>query len=100
MNNITRKIMTFAVIIAVAAVVVTATVTAANNYEVRPEIHYGVEGHKTDIERIVNAYERLMDRYMNLVEERVANSDEKLDDLMAELKEMNQRLVRIEKKLE
>lgn len=100
MNNITRKIMIFAVVIVIAAVIITATVTAANNYEVKPEIRYSVEGHKTDIERIVNAYEKLMDRYMDLVEQKITTSDEKLDDVMAELKEMNQRLIRIEKKLE
>jgi len=73
-------------------------------YELRPQV--AIPEHRTDVTRIVDAYERLMERYMDLTESNMAaagadlrNILTKLDSIDARLDELSQRTARIEKAL-
>ncbi|MEA3226047.1 MAG: hypothetical protein U9Q07_08860, partial [Planctomycetota bacterium] len=75
-----------------------------NTYELRPQI--AIPEHKTDITRVIDAYERLMERYMDLTDrnsalistdiESIAAS---LDSIDGRLAELSARTARIEKTL-
>jgi len=74
------------------------------NYEVEPVIT--TPEYKTDAARAIDAYERLMERYMDLTEKHLlrVGSDcqtttTKLDSLDSRLAEVSARLARIEKAL-
>jgi hypothetical protein len=65
-----------------------------------------VQGYKTDAARAIDAYERLMDRYMDLSEKLVSQMggdcqavSTKLDSLDSRLADISARLARIEKAL-
>ena len=73
-------------------------------YEIHPNVN--VPEYSTDINRIVNAYERLMERYMNLTEKNLTNIETdlqnnavKLDSIETKLTELSARTARIEKAL-
>ena len=75
-----------------------------NTYELQPQI--AIPEHKTDITRVVDAYERLMERYMNLTDRNSAlmSTDIKsiaasLDSINASLAELSARTARIEQAL-
>jgi hypothetical protein len=75
--------------------------SAGNNYQVEPEIT--TPEYQTDTGHVINAYERLMDRYMDLAEERIAadcqTATQKLESIDAKLTDLSARLSRIEKAL-
>lgn len=73
-------------------------------YEVRPEIT--LPEYRTDTARAIDAYERVMDRFINLTEENLTgiNADvkditKKLDLIDCKLTELSTRMARIEKAL-
>lgn len=73
-------------------------------YEVRPSIT--LPEYKSDTVRTIDAYERMMDRYMNLTERNfnsigsgVQEMNRKLDLIDARLTKMSSRLMKIEKAL-
>lgn len=73
-------------------------------YEIRPEIAVGP--YQSDTMRIMNAYERLMDRYMNLVEVNLQDMSQgnqvtvkKLESIEKKLDALGIRMGRIEKEL-
>jgi hypothetical protein len=73
-------------------------------YEVRPQI--SVPEYGGDTTRVINAYERLMERYMDLTERNsaristnVRNIARKLDSIDAKLTDLSARIAGIEKKL-
>jgi Na+/phosphate symporter len=73
-------------------------------YEIHPNVD--IPEYSTDINRIVNAYERLMERYMNLTEKNLTNIEMdlndtavKLDSIENKLTELSARTARIEKAL-
>ncbi|MGD8787672.1 MAG: hypothetical protein PVJ60_09630 [Phycisphaerales bacterium] len=73
-------------------------------YEIQPQIT--VPEYKTDAARAINAYERLMERYMNQTERnsRIFNMEikginKKLDSIDYKLTELSIRIGRIEKEL-
>ena len=73
-------------------------------YEIHP--NFNLPEYSTDINRIVNAYERLMERYMNLTEKNLTNIEMdlqnnavKLDSIETKLTELSARTARIEKAL-
>ncbi len=73
-------------------------------YELRPQV--AIPEHRTDVARIVDAYERLMERYMNLTENNMAsvgtdlgNVRIMLDSIDRRLAELAERTGRIEKAL-
>lgn len=73
-------------------------------YELQPQIT--IPEYKTDVARIIDAYERLMERYMNLTEGNLAGIGadlnavtRKLDSVDAKLTELSARTARIEKAL-
>jgi Skp family chaperone for outer membrane proteins len=73
-------------------------------YEIHPNVN--VPEYSTDINRIVNAYERLMERYMNLTEKNLTNIERdlkntaaKLDSIENKLTELSARTARIEEAL-
>jgi Na+/phosphate symporter len=73
-------------------------------YEIHPNVN--LPEYSTDINRIVNAYERLMERYMSLTEKNLTNIEtdlkntaEKLDSIETKLTELSARTARIEQAL-
>ena len=73
-------------------------------YEIHPEIAVGP--YQSETIRIMNAYERLMDRYMNMVEVNLKDMSrgnqatvKKLESIEAKLDAMSIRMGRIEKAL-
>ena len=73
-------------------------------YEVRPQIT--LPEYRTDTARAIDAYERLMDRYMGLTERNLTGIGtglkgvvKKLDSIDAKLTELSTRMARIEKAL-
>ena len=73
-------------------------------YELRPQVT--IPEYKTDVARIIDAYERLMERYMDLTERSSAGIGadmkavvEKLDSIDAKLTELSARTARIERAL-
>ncbi len=94
-----------AVICCVIAVLFSTSIHGSQNtYELRPQVAIGE--HKTDIVRVVDAYERLMDRYLDLTERNSAmiatdirNIAVRLDSIDSTLAELSARTARIEKAL-
>jgi len=73
-------------------------------YEIRPEIEMGP--YQSDTVRIINAYERLMERYMNLVEVNLQEMSrgnqvtvKMLESIEKKLDALGMRMERIEKAL-
>jgi hypothetical protein len=73
-------------------------------YEVQPQIT--LPGYRNDTDRALDAYERLMERYMDLVEKNLKDIDvdikktaTKIDFIDVRLKELCERMARIEKAL-
>ena len=73
-------------------------------YELQPQIT--IPEYKTDVARIIDAYERLMERYMDLTEGNLTGIGadlnavaEKLNSMDAKLAELSARTARIEKAL-
>lgn len=73
-------------------------------YEVQPNL--SIPEYKTDIVRVIDAYERLMERYMDLTEQNLSGIGTdlqtvimKLDTIDAKLMELSVRTARIEKVL-
>jgi hypothetical protein len=73
-----------------------------STYELRPQI--AIPEHKTDITRVVDAYERLMERYLDLTDrnsalmsEDIRNIAASLDSIDARLAELSARTARIER---
>ena len=75
-----------------------------HDYDVRPEI--SVPEYKTDAARAIEAYEKMMNRYMDLTESQFKNVSldnqktfEKLLEIQTEIARIDMRLERIEQKL-
>jgi hypothetical protein len=73
-------------------------------YEVQPNLT--IPEYKTDIVRVIDAYERLMDRYIDMTERNLTGVDGdlqtvimKMDSIDNKLTELNTRTARIEKAL-
>jgi len=73
-------------------------------YEVQPQIT--LPGYRTDADRTLDAYERLMERYMDLVEKNLKDIDidikktaTQINSMDMKLKEICERMARIEKAL-
>ncbi len=74
------------------------------SYELKPRIT--LPEYKTDTARVIGAYERMMDRFMNLTERNLTGIDRevqgiarKLDSIDSRLRELSARTARIEKAL-
>jgi hypothetical protein len=88
----------------VAATLATSIPGREKNYEVETTINS--PEYKTDAARAIDAYERLMDRYMGLSEKLILQAggdcqaiSAKLDSLDSRIAEVSARLARIEKAL-
>ena len=75
-----------------------------NTYELRPQV--AIPEHKTDIVRVIDAYERLMERYLDLTERNSAMIGEdiqsiavRLDSIDGRLAELSARTAQIERAL-
>ena len=100
-------------VLAVAAVVVICVVAvwfstsiqgSQKTYELEPRLT--IPAYRTDIARVVDAYERLMERYMYLTDRNLAgintelkSAAEKLESIDSRLVELSARTARIEKAL-
>ena len=92
------------VICLIAAAVSTAIPDNGKKYEVDTVVD--VPGYKTDAARAIDAYERMMDRYMDLSEKLLSKMSgdsqtvsTKLDSLDSRLADISTRLTRIENAL-
>ena len=100
-------------LLAVAAVAICCGIVAwsstsihgsPHTYELHPQI--GIPEHKTDIARVIDAYERLMERYMDLTDRNSAlisseinNITATLDSISTGLADLSARAARIERAL-
>jgi peptidoglycan hydrolase CwlO-like protein len=74
------------------------------SYEIKPKIT--LPEYKTDTARVIDAYERMMDRFINLTERNLTGIDREvqgiartLDSIDCKLRELSARTARIEKAL-
>jgi hypothetical protein len=102
-NN--RRLVAIAVVLVlVGAVVLSVAIgEGRKTYRVEPEIT--VPEYKDDTARAIDAYERLMERYMDITEKNMLKSGDiqtllgKLDAVNGKLDELSARMARIEKAL-
>jgi len=89
-------------LLAVAAVIVCCVIAvwfsksihgSQNTYELRPQIT--IPEHRTDITRVVDAYERLMERYMDLTERNSASMSTDIKSIAVSLDSINGRLAEL-----
>jgi Na+/phosphate symporter len=102
--NTNRNTLAILVVIIVCSVLVWLSASiegSQKTYEIHPNI--AMPEYKTDLTRITDAYERLMERYMNLTERNLSafGTDlnyvaTKLDSIDGQLIEMSARIARIE----
>ena len=94
-----------ALVCGLVAVCLCPTIKGAEKvYEIQPQV--SVSGYKTDAGRAIDAYERLMERYMDLTEVNllafssgIKDVGKRLESIDAKLTEVCERLTRIEKAL-
>lgn len=102
--NLTKKTLIKAAAGIFFAFILLAILTAApaggKTYEVKPEVTVGIEPYKSDVVRIVDAYERLMDRYISIVDQDMNRAVGTLDSIENKLTMINARLERIERALD
>lgn len=99
-----RNILTVIVVIIACSMVVWLSATLQGDqktYEIQP--HLTIPEYKTDLARVMDAYERLMERYMDLTEQNqsMVGTDLKyvvttLDSIDGRLAEFSARIARIE----
>ena len=102
-----RSLLAVAVGLVICAVLICFSTSIRGNqktYELRPELR--IPEYRTDVARVIDAYERLMDRYMDLTERNLTEigtdlrtTVRKLDSIDATLTELSARTARIEKAL-
>jgi hypothetical protein len=61
-----------------------------NTYELHPQV--AIPEHRTDIARVIDAYERLMERYMDLTDRNSALISSEIDNIAVTLESINARL--------
>lgn len=100
-------------LLAVAAVLIVCLIAVCfspslqgreRSYEIKPKI--SLPEYKTDTARVIDAYERMMDRFMDLTERNLTGIDREvqgiaktLDSIDCKLRELSARTARIEKAL-
>ena len=106
MKNNKKKIKIAAAIISITLIALsfTSIYGGQRTYKVRPEIELPL--YRTDGIRMIEAYERLMERYMDMVEKNLGTIDldikstaQTLDSIDKKLDELSARTARIEKAL-
>ncbi len=71
----------------------TSTQGSQKTYEVHPSIT--VPEYRTDAARAIDAYERLMDRYMNLTEKNIFRIDTDIQEVAKKLDSIDDKLTRL-----
>ncbi len=86
---------------------ITETGSKGDTYEVKPDVEVKLDRYKSDVVLVVEAYEKLMNRYIELVEKNRTRISTRLDTmensillLKTEMALMNDKLGRIEKLLD
>lgn len=102
-----KNLLVVSILAAICVVIIwfsTSIEGSQRTYEVQPNI--SIPEHRTDTVRVIDAYERLMDRYMDLTERNIAGIDtdmttviHKLDSIENGMKDLSDRMARIEKAL-
>lgn len=86
-------------IICIAAVWICESIQGEETkYEVRPQIET-IPEYKTDATRAIDAYERLMDRYMNIIETNLTRSNNDIKNVSQSLNSITEKLASIDAKL-
>ena len=77
---------------------------SSRTYEVKPQIN--IPEYRSDSNQVIDAYERLMERYMDLVEKSIAdisndyeNTNKRLDSIDEKLTNLSTRILKIENAL-
>ena len=106
--NTSKKLLVFVAVLVAIGVILWSSDSirgGSNTYEIQPRITLPEQ--KTDTTRIIDAYERLTDRFMDLNSENfkgvrsdVKGVDTKLDLLDLKLTQLSERIERIERILE
>ncbi|MBN2182001.1 MAG: hypothetical protein JW715_08805 [Sedimentisphaerales bacterium] len=102
-----KKVRIIALVTAIGLIIVLSFTTIQGDqktYEVQPQI--SLPGYGGESSRLLDAYERLMERYMDMVDKNlttidadIKNTAKKIDSIDARLTELCERTVRIEKAL-
>ncbi len=71
----------------------TTTQGGPKTYEIQPRI--SVPNYKTDTVRAIDAYERLMERYMNMTERSSTRIDRDLKEVIKKLDSINEKLTKL-----
>ncbi|MFC1738038.1 hypothetical protein ACFL1G_03195 [Planctomycetota bacterium] len=66
-------------------------------YEIRPQI--SVPEYRTDAARAIDAYERLMERFMNITEKKLITVDTNIEDVTKKLDLIDVKLTRIDRRI-
>lgn len=83
-----------AVVCCVIAVWFSASIRGSQNtYELRPQV--AIPEHKTDIVRVIDAYERLMERYLDLTERNSATIGADIQSIAVRLDSIDDRLAEL-----
>jgi len=86
-------------IICIAAVWICESIQGSETtYEVRPQIET-IPEYKTDAARAIDAYERLMERYMTVIERNLNRSSNDVKGIAQNLNSITERLASIDAKL-
>lgn len=94
--NDKKKLITVVVLIVCCIIVIwfsTTSLGGPKTYEIQPKI--SVPGYKTDAVRAIDAYERLMERYMNMTDRNSARIDSDLKQIIRQLDVINDKLTRL-----
>lgn len=101
MRNQYKPLLILGVILAISLLLQAFSSSAEgseNRYEVRPEIT--LPEYRTDIARILDAYERLMDRYMSINEEKLSNLQTEIGQISAKVEQMSREISDVSEQLE
>jgi hypothetical protein len=93
---LTKKNLLAVAVLLVCCITVTwlsTTKGEPKTYEIQPRI--SVPGYKTDIVHALDAYERLMERYMNMTERNSIRIDKDLKEIIRKLDAINDKLTRL-----
>jgi hypothetical protein len=94
--KMSRNILALATAVAGCVVVVWLSASiqgSPKTYEVQP--HITIPEYKTDAARTIDAYERLMDRYMNLTERNLFRVDTDIQDIVKKLDSIDNKLTKL-----
>ena len=100
MNTNRNKLVVLVVIIICSVLVwLSASIEGGQKtYEIHPNVT--LPEYKTDLTRVMDAYERLMERYLDLTEQNLSTIGSDLNDVTAKLDSIDGRIMEISARIE